>query len=1158
MVVTLKEIRELEVRAKSDTREFDQGVQKIVRGSEQIVSAYERSTVAGEKVTNSLISIASGYSSLEKRFVAGAKEAASFDSAINNLGRAIRQNGYDAERADKILAGLYSRYKMTADAARIRANGELELAEAVERANAAFRVSPVTGGDLMRMSGPTTSGPITGNDYGRLAARQYAGGYPVSHPVVPANQNIAGVRGFEAANIGYQFQDIAVTAAMGMNPLMIGLQQGTQIASTFGGMGAAGAVSTLAAAFTSLISPVSLATIGITAGAAALIQYGSAWFDGGGDEINEALREQNQLIGNVANRWGEALPHLSAYAKQLEQIAAKKDSSEAADVAARQQFAGAQEALGNVSDEFERMILTLNGNPKSVQFANDLTASFQGLVQNLAEGKATASDLVNVQSSLSAAMATGSPYVRNFGDSFSVVAQKIREAIGEMTRFRNEDRALSGLDMLNKYGGRGVYDNVFRSSDFTMQNNLLPEYGPVPTRRPLRELEADPASRQIAEMENRRRMFQAEMAAMTARSPSEKEAAARAREEANVIDGENETVRLSRISLAGTRARVEAEYQLAEAQKERMRGLNESVQWQQMEISLLGKTQGEMVALQSAYSMISRVREEAARNNIRVDERELAMIQQKATELGRLADLYARLQLRGELQFERDQLFRSDQDQQIASRLRSSGLAVDFESAEAKMIRENMRISELRSDLKGFFSDFRDGLMQGESFGEALGNAILNALSNSLTRWTDRLFDSAITSLLGGGSGSPSSFTPNTTLGAFLGAANDNRMGGYSGLGASQAVATGAQSITGGAVDLAMRMLGQTETANAGSINAFMAAGGVDLDAATSAWCAGFVNSALKQIGVDGTGSSVANSFQDWGRLVNPSDVMRGDVLLQSRGLGASSLGGHVGLATGASRFVGGQQQLQMLSGNYDNSVGLAWINAQELQVRRATEAAGALGRLSDSTGIAMQGLGSLGSGLNSFGQQVANIAAGGGASPGGGIFGSLLGGFGRMVGGISPTSPFWAPNSTLGNFLVTGFSSGGYTGPGGRDDVAGLVHRGEVVWSQEDVARWGGAGNVDAMRRGLRGYAEGGIVGDRRRVVGVPASSAGGERVRVIETVKEVRIAYDEQGNPYQRMREIAREESDIIASQRADEVRHELPNRINAWQRNPYKRGA
>ncbi|ENU32450.1 phage tail tape measure C-terminal domain-containing protein [Acinetobacter parvus] len=57
-----------------------------------------------------------------------------------------------------------------------------------------------------------------------------------------------------------------------------------------------------------------------------------------------------------------------------------------------------------------------------------------------------------------------------------------------------------------------------------------------------------------------------------------------------------------------------------------------------------------------------------------------------------------------------------------------------------------------------------------------------------------------------------------------------------------------------------------------------------------------------------------------------------------------------------------------------------------------------------------------------------------------------------------------------------TGYATGGYTGAGGKYQPAGVVHKGEVVWSQEDIKAWGGVGVVESMRK-HRGYAEGGIV---------------------------------------------------------------------------------
>lgn len=56
------------------------------------------------------------------------------------------------------------------------------------------------------------------------------------------------------------------------------------------------------------------------------------------------------------------------------------------------------------------------------------------------------------------------------------------------------------------------------------------------------------------------------------------------------------------------------------------------------------------------------------------------------------------------------------------------------------------------------------------------------------------------------------------------------------------------------------------------------------------------------------------------------------------------------------------------------------------------------------------------------------------------------------------------------------GFAQGGYTGIGGKYEPAGFVHKGEVVWSQDDIKAWGGVGVVESMRK-HRGYADGGIV---------------------------------------------------------------------------------
>ena len=119
------------------------------------------------------------------------------------------------------------------------------------------------------------------------------------------------------------------------------------------------------------------------------------------------------------------------------------------------------------------------------------------------------------------------------------------------------------------------------------------------------------------------------------------------------------------------------------------------------------------------------------------------------------------------------------------------------------------------------------------------------------------------------------------------------------------------------AMNAAAQLLGKNEKVNTAQINSFLQQGGVNLNSATTAWCAAFVNSALAQMGIKGSGSMSATSFAKWGVQVDPSDIRGGDVLVESRGRAPGETGGHVGFATGQVR-VGdqGQLQAQMLSGN--------------------------------------------------------------------------------------------------------------------------------------------------------------------------------------------------------------------------------------------------
>jgi hypothetical protein len=174
-----------------------------------------------------------------------------------------------------------------------------------------------------------------------------------------------------------------------------------------------------------------------------------------------------------------------------------------------------------------------------------------------------------------------------------------------------------------------------------------------------------------------------------------------------------------------------------------------------------------------------------------------------------------------------------------------------------------------------------------------------------------------------------------------VGAANDPRHlnGGWSaGVRKQMNAMTGASSGSAGsgdAVGWAEKFKGMSEN-NYSDARVLASALGGDVRGRSNAWCARFVNHALASAGGKGTGSNVANSYQRWGNAVNPSNVKRNDVILQTRGRGYNQPGGHVGLATGETRMHNGRLQVKMIAGNDGDSVREHWVDVDgNTMVRR-------------------------------------------------------------------------------------------------------------------------------------------------------------------------------------------------------------------------------
>ncbi|WP_085025319.1 phage tail length tape measure family protein [Ensifer aridi] len=163
---------------------------------------------------------------------------------------------------------------------------------------------------------------------------------------------------------------------------------------------------------------------------------------------------------------------------------------------------------------------------------------------------------------------------------------------------------------------------------------------------------------------------------------------------------------------------------------------------------------------------------------------------------------------------------------------------------------------------------------------------------------------------------------------------------------------------------------------------------------------------------------------------------------------------------------------------------------------------------------------------------------------------GQMGGGFslGGLFSGLSGIGAFSGSNQLLSAVAGGGvglWADGGYTGHGGKYEPAGIVHRGEVVWSQRDVARAGGVAVVESLR--MRGYAEGGVV-DVPQMISAPRHAAGSEQGSSGAGRMHITVGVDVDDNGKLRgfVKEVAQEEGHRAASATVEAYDRNLPDRI------------
>lgn len=579
--------------------------------------------------------------------------------------------------------------------------------------------------------------------------------------VAPIRPGAGGPSSLNTANIAAQFQDVAVTSAMGMSPIQIALQQGTQLSAVLNTMGGArGAISGLAQAFMSIVNPVSLVTLGLVAGRAALIQYVMS-IKSDLPSAEDALKSQADLIQKIEERWPAATAAMKAYSRE---------NAAVLEANARQNAAVLEEAARKAADAFTKQVglssFITGGSTYGIdtQF-KPFEVAITRLQSQIKEGKP---DFESFYQSIKDTVATDPSGLEKVGVKVTQLAgaleaadQQAESARASVSVFGDKvaaafEKAQIAIDALNPTGASGRLSDIETRLDTLFKKMQAGEANSSDLARAVNSLTSlnPDLSAPINEIA---RLGQAALDAMTkvqglqntgtgdrlrgpGRSQNEFDDALSffLRTDKDLAD--RLTTKNKEIDRAA-KPKIDRD---ANAYRDLAKNANDRIEQMRLEQELIGKTGVAQDTLRFKMDLIKKATDRG--RSLTAAHR--AELEKLAETYGKVAEATAKATLRADLQFEREQMFRSPIDQTIASTLRGAGLPVDFNSYEAGLIRTNEQLKEARSLAGDFASTFIQGVEQGKSVFESLGDAALSVLD----RITEKLLNEVLDALFQVGS----------------------------------------------------------------------------------------------------------------------------------------------------------------------------------------------------------------------------------------------------------------------------------------------------------------------------------------------------------------------------------------------------------------------
>ncbi len=553
---------------------------------------------------------------------------------------------------------------------------------------------------------------------------------------------------FRRQNLGYQGFDIGQGLASGMPLGMIAAQQLPQIAQLYAGQGGVkAALGDVAGIARGVITTFGAMPLAILAAGGAAITF-AKMTESSAKTADEAIENHTKTIRSIKGAYGEAATALDNYTSE---------SQIKLEAAARANLKIQQDTAAQAAKEFS---ITAGVLPARTGGASDIKAQFQPFSEAIRE--------------LRSSMAAGKPDFDRFEKSVNAIAatdpKGLRETADELINNSTaaseaQRRVQSAKEAISLLGGIASGQIADVKSLTAALSQLAGIAVPalsnadsisLATRKGLTALSNNGTMNEEA----RRRVLVAQAQAQL-RS-----------ENANPtlinVDGDRASVPAPEarpITLGDKPEKVSGEVKsAANAYRDLIKSADDRIAQMKLEAQLSGETGIASDTLRFKLDLLQQS-EDKGRS---LSPKQVEAINSRVEAFKKYAEEATKAKLKADLLFDRDQLGRSGFDQQIAGQLRSSGLAIDFDSYEAGLIRTNLQMGYLRDTAGEFSSTFLNGLEQGKSAWAAFGDAGLSVLK----KISDTLLNDVLNSIFqvqGAAGGSGGGFFSNLFGGLFGG-----------------------------------------------------------------------------------------------------------------------------------------------------------------------------------------------------------------------------------------------------------------------------------------------------------------------------------------------------------------------------------------------------